>query len=51
MMNSSEFCAGLHQGEPRADGFYSCLERTEKTYPEAGIKRREIGLARDPAAW
>jgi hypothetical protein len=50
MMNSSEFCAGLHEGEPQVHGFYSCLEASEKTYPEAGINRRAIGLARASAA-
>jgi hypothetical protein len=39
MMNSSEFCAGLHEGEPQVRGFYSCFGASAKTYWKTGINR------------
>ncbi|MEX3759748.1 hypothetical protein [Paraburkholderia phenoliruptrix] len=46
MMNSSELCAGLHQGEPRVTGFYSCASRSSKTFLRRGIKRLAARFAR-----
>jgi hypothetical protein len=50
MMNSSECCAGSHQGEPRRCGFYSCIDGAKKTYFESGIKAGTSGFARRSAA-
>jgi hypothetical protein len=50
MIDSSECCAGSHQGEPWRYGFYSCIDGTEKTYLESGIKASMNGFARRSAA-
>jgi hypothetical protein len=45
MMNSGELVAGLHQGEPRLTGFYSCASHVGKTFPLRGIKQFANGFA------